>query len=252
MPKCRGWGGGEGGKRGWGRGGAARSRGDSQGAPVSLGGRTQARTRGPAEPVWKPGRQRGEHLGINDKAAERGGRRRPTPTWGEGTVPGERRAGPGRAGRPRGLLRVGPNPPQSRHLAAVGGRRSPPGDGVRSAGSRETQGGSESRALGCLSCSKVGRTAGERWPLCTDCAGEGLAGPDDRVCPLPVSTFPQRAARGARGGLAGGLGGRGPPAGGPTGAGADRGCCGARGRLSPHCGEECRQAALASFPLGRP
>lgn len=120
---------GEGGKRGWGRGGAAMSRGDSQGAPVSLGGRTQARTPGPAESVWKPGRQRGEHLGINDKAVDRGGRRRPTPTWGEGTVPGKRRAGPGRAGRPRGRLGAGHNPPGSHRLAAVGGHRSPPGRG---------------------------------------------------------------------------------------------------------------------------
>lgn len=146
----RGVGVGEGGKKGWGRGGAAMSRGDSQGAPVSLGDRTQARTRGPAKPDWKPGRQRGEHLGINDKAADRGGRRRPTPTWGEGTVPCECRAGPGRAERPRGRLGTGPDPPRSLLLAAVGGHRSSLGYRRSAAGSRESLGGSESRALGCL------------------------------------------------------------------------------------------------------
>lgn len=150
MPKCGGWGGGEGEKGGWGRGGEAMSPGDLLGAPVSLGDRTQARTWGPAEPDWKPGRKRGEHLGINDKAADRGGRRRPTPTWGEGTVPCECRAGPGRAGRPRGRLRAGPDPLRSRLLAAVDCHRNSLGYRRSAAGSRESLGGSESRALGCL------------------------------------------------------------------------------------------------------
>lgn len=184
------------------------SRGDSQGAPVSLGGRTQARTRSPAESVWKPGRQRGEHLGINDKAVDRGGRRRPTPTWGEGTVPGERRAGPGRAGRPRGRLGAGYNPPGSHRLAAVGGHRSPPGTGYALQEAGRPKGGSESRALRCLGCCRAGRSAGERWPLCTGCAGKAWRAGRTAFVPSPSPPSPsgRRAGRGAGSRGAGGAG----------------------------------------------